>query len=157
MAYRGDTTDPLEVIIQQRRAQRQVVLWMVLMWVLSAGIRGVFRLGEMNSRAAQSAPARGSRLQTPASGTQPMVASDGKMSAFALERWLSTAPSSSHAPHDVQCMRAPTGWDYICSYANPGPTPTRLKIGVRVSANSVVQASQPQKYDSMLPPPSAAR
>lgn len=157
MAYRGDTTDPLEVIIQQRRGQRHIVGWLALGWLVSLGFKGGFALSRIYSPEAQSAPSQPSRLQTPASGAQAMVTSDGKMSSFALERWLSTVPSSRQAPRDVRCMGALSGWDYVCSYATPGPTPTRLKIGVRVSANSVVQASAPHKYESVLPSPSSAQ
>ena len=152
MAYRGDTTDPLEVIIQQRRGQRRIVRLMALGWLVSLGLKGGFALSGIYSPAPQSAPSQPSRVQT--AGAQAMVTSDGKMSSFALERWLSTAPSSGQAPRDVRCQRALSGWDYICSYATPGPTPTRLKIGVRVSANSVVQASAPHKYESVPPSPS---
>jgi len=154
MAYRGDTTDPLEVIIQQRRGQRHVVGYVALGWLVSLGIKGGIALSGIYSPAAQSAPTQPSRVQTAA--TKAIVTSDGKMSAFAVERWLSTAPSSRQAPQDVRCRRALSGWDYICSYAIPGPTPTRFKIGVRVSANSVVQASPAHKYESILPSPSDA-
>ena len=104
MAYRGDTTDPLEVIINQRRAQRHVLAFLVLSWLISMGIRGAFRLGGATSQETRPTTTRPSPMQAPRSGA--LVTSDGKLSALALERLLSTAPSSRQAPYDVRCARA---------------------------------------------------
>jgi hypothetical protein len=79
-----------------------------------------------------------------------------KMKAAALEQLLRTAPASAGAPRDVQCLPAANGWDYICLYQTDVPQPrTQFKIGVRVSANSIVQASSPHPMSIPLVSPQA--
>ena len=77
-----------------------------------------------------------------------------KMSAGALEQLIRSAPSSKRAPQDVRCLPTQGGWDYVCLYQTDGPQPrTQLKIGVRVSAYAIVQASAPQPLDAPLVSP----
>ena len=76
------------------------------------------------------------------------------MSAGALEQLIRSAPSSKRAPQDVRCLPTQGGWDYVCLYQTDGPEPrTQLKIGVRVSAYAIVQASAPQPLDTPLVSP----
>jgi hypothetical protein len=76
------------------------------------------------------------------------------MSAADLEQLLRSAPTSSHAPRDVRCTPSNTGWDYLCMYQTDVPEPrTPMKIGVRVSANAIVQASAPHPLGSRLATP----
>ena len=77
-----------------------------------------------------------------------------KMSAGALEQLIRSAPSSKRPPQDVRCLPTQGGWDYVCLYQTDGPQPrTQLKIGVRVSAYAIVQASTPQPLDTPLVSP----
>ena len=76
------------------------------------------------------------------------------MSAGALEQLLRSAPTSKPAPQDVRCLPTQGGWDYVCLYHTDGPEPrTQLKIGVRVSANGIVQVSAPHPLDTPLVSP----
>ena len=76
-----------------------------------------------------------------------------KMSAGALEQLIRSAPSSTRPPQDVRCLPTQGGWDYICLHQTDGPQPRTLKIGVRVSAYAIVQASTPQPPDTPLVSP----
>jgi len=94
---------------------------------------------------------RGLVSQTPATSAPPTTTAapptTAKMSAADLEQLLRSAPTSSQAPRDVSCRPLPIqdGWDYLCIYQSDVPPQprTRLKIGVRVSANGIVQTSTP--------------
>jgi hypothetical protein len=82
------------------------------------------------------------------------VAPPAKMSARALEQLLRSAPASKRPPQDVRCLPAQGGWDYFCLYQTDVPRPrTQLKIGVRVSAYRIVQASEPQPLYTPLVSP----
>ena len=76
------------------------------------------------------------------------------MSAADVERLLRSAPTSRRAPRDVRCTPINQGWDYVCMYQTDVPHPqTPMKIGVRVSANAIVQDSAPHPLGSRLATP----
>ena len=80
-----------------------------------------------------------------------------KMSAGALEQLLRSAPASKPAPQDVRCLPTQGGWDYVCLYQTDGPqTRRQWTMGVRVSANGIVQASAPQPLGNPPVSPQAA-
>jgi len=147
MAYRGDTTDPLQNIINRQRATRHVLLMVLVMWALPqlfrvdwSGLHSVFTGSQANGASPRTVESR--------TGT------GAQMSAGALEQLLRTAPASTGAPRDVRCLPAANGWDYVCLYQTDVPQPrTQFKIGVRVSANRIVQASSPHPMSIPLVSP----
>ena len=142
MAYRGDTTDPLENIINRQRATRKVVLLVVVMF------KGVFPEPAANAAHTSTPVPIGTGVPSTAAGPPT------KMSAGALEQLIRSAPSSKRPPQNVRCLPTQGGWDYVCLYQTDGPQPrTQLKIGVRVSAYAIVQASAPQPLDTPLVSP----
>jgi hypothetical protein len=163
MAYRGDTTDPLENMINQRRGSNRMILWLALFFVVPSLFQGVFSvfqraLFEAPARSAPptitaAPPATVAPARTAAAGTR-ISAGGTKMSAANLEQLLRTAPTSKQVPRDVRCTPINQGWDYVCMYQTDVPRPqTPMKIGVRVSANGVVQASAPQPLGTPLVSP----
>ena len=154
MAYRGDTTDPLENIINRQRATRKVVLLVVVMWVVPhilqpnwSAFKGVFPEPAANAAHTSTPVPIGTGVPGTAAGPPT------KMSAGALEQLIRSAPSSKRPPQDVRCLPTQGGWDYVCLYQTDGPQPRTLKIGVRVSAYTIVQASAPQPLDTPLVSP----
>ena len=156
MAYRSDATDPLENILNRQRGTRKIVLLLAVLWVVvpqilqldwSAFTR-VFREPAANAAPTSTAVPTGTGV--PSTAAVPAT----KMSAGALEQLLRSAPASQRQPQDVRCLPAPGGWDYVCLYQTDVPQPgTQLKIGVRVSANKIVQASTPQPRGTPLVSP----
>ena len=156
MAYRGDTTDPLENIINRQRATRKVVLLVVVMWVVPhilqpnwSAFKGVFP--EPAANAAHTSTPVPIGPGVPSTATVPPT----KMSAGALEQLLRSAPASKPAPQDVRCLPAQGGWDYVCkSYQTDGPqTRRQWTMGVRVSANRIEQTSAPLPLGTPLVSP----
>ena len=153
MAYRGDATDPLQNIISGRRGTNRVVLLLAVGWVLPyifggdlSVLKAVFGGASAPSSAPVAAPtATAAPIASAAPGT--------KMSAATLEQLLRTAPASKRAPRDVRCTPYQNGWDYLCTYQADAPHAPRLKIGVRVSRNAIVQASPPQPLHRPLATP----
>jgi hypothetical protein len=144
MAYRGDTTDPLEIIIQRQRAIRRYVLFMLVMAVVPMLARPEFCAGIGR---VISTPQRSETVRT--APPAPVA----KMSAQALEQLLRNAPASNPAPRDVRCLPDRT-WDYVCTYRIDSPRlQPRLRIGVRVNGNAIVQASSPHSLATPLPKP----
>jgi hypothetical protein len=138
MTYRGDKTDPLEVINQRRRAMRRIVVLMLLWMVVPM----LWRIDW--SRV-------GSLLAQP---SRTVAAPSPRMSAHALEQLLRSAPASNRAPRDVRCTPGQNGWDYVCTYQTDLPPPrSRLRIGVRVSSNGILQASAPHPLRTPLASP----
>ena len=158
MAYRGGPTDPLENIMNRQRAVRRVILLLAVMYVLPSILRfdwSAFTRAfpEPAANAAPTSTAVPIGAGVPSTAAVPAT----KMSAGALEQLLRTAPASTGAPRDVRCLPAPNGWDYVCLYHTDVPQPgTQLKIGVRVSANAIVQASAPQPRGTPLVSPQPA-
>jgi hypothetical protein len=157
MAYRGDATDPLENIINRQRAMRRAVLLMVVMWVVPQILRiswsGFTRV--VPELAANATPTSTADW-IGAGGLSTAAVPSTKMSAEALEQFLRSAPASKPSPQEVRCLPTQGGWDYVCRYQTEVPPPlTQLKIGVRVSANAIVQASTPQPLDTPLVSPQA--
>ena len=164
MAYRGDTTDPLENMINQRRGSNRMILLLALVFVVPAlfqGVVSVFQDALSRAPATSAAPtitaappATVAPPATAASGTRRISAGGTKMRAADVEQLLRSAPTSRQAPRDVRCTPINQGWDYVCMYQTDVPHPqTPLKIGVRVSANAIVQASAPHPLGSRLATP----
>jgi hypothetical protein len=163
MAYRGDTTDPLENIINQRGGSNRMILLLALFFVVPSVFQGIFSIFEhalfvapvksVPPTITAAPPATVAPARTAAAGTR-VSASGTKMSAAKLVQLLRTAPTSRQVPRDVHCTPINQGWDYVCMYQTDFPRPqTSMKIGVRVSANGVVQASAPQPLGTPLVPP----
>ena len=151
MAYRGDTTDPLENMINRQRGTRKIVILLALLWIVPALFQNDFSVFTSvfdNVRPQPSAPGA-----APSTSVAPGASPGTKMSALALERLLRSAPASNRAPRDVRCTPGVSGWDYVCTYQDGPHFQTRLKIGVRVSANAIVQASAPHPFDRPLATP----
>ena len=134
MAYRGDETDPLEIIIAQRRLMRRMVLVGLLLTVLP-----VSRLHPVKLLMSLVRPAR------------PAAAGPAKLNAAQVMELLRATPASG-APRAHHCTPAHNGWDYICWY-RPDPTSMLLHIGVRVSSTGIVQASLPYPSGRAIPAP----
>jgi hypothetical protein len=148
MAYRGDQTDPLEIMIQRQRAMRRIILLLLVLWIVPMFARLDFSAITHNFTTplpATSDPAPAAPRPFPVPGT--------KMSAQSLERLLRTSPASNPPPRDVRCLPDRT-WDYVCTYRIDSPRPQpRLRIGVRVSSDAIVQASAPHSLATPLPKP----
>ena len=145
MAYRGDETDPFEVIIGRQRIMRRAVVIALLWWLVPSLFRNygqLLLLVKLVTSAQAAAPA-------------PAPPAPVTMTAQAVEQQLRLAPASGGAPRDHQCVPgAPgfNGWDFICSYtAGEAFAPRRFKIGVRVTSTAIVQASAPYSFDHVLP------
>ena len=155
MAYRGDTTDLLGNINNWQRAVRRVILLLAFMYVAQSILRFdwsafTHAFPEPAANAAPTSTVAPIGTGVPSTAAVPAT----KMSAGALEQLLRSAPASTGAPRDVRCLPAPNGWDYVCLYQTDVPQPrTELKIGVRVSANRIVQASEPQPRGTPLVSP----
>ena len=151
MAYRGDETDPLAIMTSRQRDMRRAALFALMMWVVPALIR--FDYGQLTQLAelVASAPAR-----PPAPAAEAPLA----MTAQVLEQQLRLAPVSGGVPRDHRCVPgAPgfNGWDYVCSYTvGEALGARRMKIGVRVTATAIVQASAPYPFEHVLPAASQA-
>jgi hypothetical protein len=144
MAYRGDATDPLEHMINRNRATKRVVLLLLAWWLLPQLVH--FNWSVFEGVFDSTSPRSSAPIAAPTANAAP----GGKMSASALEQLLRSAPAS-HAPRDVRCLPLQNGWDYVCTYQGDMPQPqTRWKIGVRVSANTILQASAPHPSDKFL-------
>jgi hypothetical protein len=156
MAYRGDTTDPLQNIINGQQASRKVILLLVVLWVAPSILRfGWFAFTRAFPQpAANAAPTSTAVPIGTGVPSRAAVPATRKMSAGALEQLLRRAPASQRPPQNVRCLPAPNGWDYVCVYHTDVPQPgTQLKIGVRVSAIGIVQASAPQPLGTSLVSP----
>ena len=148
MAYRGDATDPLETMIRQQRSTKRVVLFMLAMWLLPSLLHLNWSVFEGVFHSASPRPS------APIAAPTANAAPGGKMSASTLEQLLRSAPASHGAPRDVRCLPLQNGWDYVCTYQGDMPRPqTRWKIGVRVSANTILQASAPHPFHKFLAGP----
>jgi hypothetical protein len=149
MAYRGDTTDPLQIVINQRRATRRIILLMVVLVALPMFARR--DRGSLSTvlglEGRRQSPSR--TVQSP--GTASATRSAG-MSAGDVEQWLRTAPASNPAPSEVRCRRD-NAWDYVCTYRAGAGVRPRYQIGVRVDADKVVLATPPYPITTRLPGP----
>jgi hypothetical protein len=156
MAYRGGDTDPLDVIIQQRRTSRRKILFVAAIWLLPglvqmdfSGLRGIYTPPPTPA----TAPAFGlfaPEVTTPGS----------KMSATRLEQMLAGSAAPSQTPMNPTCLLVPPvsgGWDYVCSYSPFAQSPGRLKVGVRVSGISILQVSPAVRFEAPLPSPFQGR
>ena len=155
MAYRGDTTDPFGNMVQRQQIQRsrltRVVLVLLLLWMAPNTFIYLWQVARPRPEPSRTVVAP---TQTPtrtptqtSTATQTTTAPGHKMSATALEQLLRSAPASDRAPRDVRCLPVQTGWDYVCTYIADSPHPqSRLKIGVRVSANGILAASAPHQF-----------
>ena len=144
MPYRGDETDPLEVIISQRRAVRRglilAVVWMALpsFWGF-----GYSRVGRLLTPPA-AAPAQ--------TVTHTVLPPPKKITAVEVEEQLRRAVTSSNTPQDQICSAGSSGWDYVCSYrSGPNPKAPRRKIGVLVGPSGIRHASMSYPIDRVLP------
>lgn len=146
MGYRPDVTDPLEIIIAQRR-----LLWRVLLFVLLLGIVRLVWRPEFPKLIAM-----GWLLVSAASTTTPPppapVAKVVKLTAAQVEQQLRVAPVSSGSPRSHTCVAGEKGWDYVCAYSAANPAVIRMKIGVRVGPTEIVEASMPYPVYASLPP-----
>ena len=157
MAYRGDTTDPLENMIKRRHGSNRMIVRLALLFVVASIFQNVYSMFQQSlSQARTETPLTSTAAPptTSAPGTRRISAGGTKMSAADVEQMLRSAPTSSQAPRDVRCLPIQDGWDYVCVYQSDVPQPrTQLKIGVRVSANGIEQASTPQPRGSRLVSP----
>ena len=133
MAYRGDETDPLQVIINEQRARRRAML----LWVAMLFLPSLYPWNYLRSRPA---------VRPAASAPLPAAP---KMSPSEVEQELRRAPASE-AVRDHRCAPGQNGWDYVCAYRTVARG-TLLKVGVRVSANRIMQASSPYPFEQPLP------
>jgi hypothetical protein len=150
VAYRGDETDPLAIMTSRQREMRRAALFALMIWVVPALIR--FDYGQLT----QLAELVSASARPPA----PAAAAPLTMTGQVLEQQLRLAPVSGGAPRDHRCVPgAPgfNGWDYVCSYTVGEPLAARrMKIGVRVTATAIVQASAPYPFEHVLPAASQA-
>jgi hypothetical protein len=147
MARRGNETDPLEVIIAQRRLIGRVFI----VGLIATFLPSLSRMhpgGRVGTVAWPRSPAIADLRST----VPPAPAK--KMSPTEAEARLRAAPAAIGTPGDLHCGPGHNGWDYICSYrSGPGVMATRLQIGLRVAATEIVQASVPYTYGSVIPRP----
>ena len=149
MAYRGDKTDPLENTIQSRR---WMFRWVLISLVMMLAWHVIPILGRVDlSRLASPRPGPSESIEAPSPKMSARALSP-KMSAQALEKLLRNAPVSGEAARNVRCLPGTNGWDYVCLYQTDAPYPlSRLKIGVRVSPDRILQASSPHTLQKQLP------
>ena len=137
MAYRGDETDPLEIIIAQRRFMRRMLmgalLAMVLPWWVHPGNLLLW-------------------LLRPYAHAAVAVAPPPRMTAAQVEDRLRLSPAVIGAPREARCHSGHDGWDYFCTY-RPDPTSMLFQIGVHVGPTEIVQTSIPYAYGRVIPPP----
>ena len=97
-----------------------------------------------------------SLLVSPAStGASPplaAVATLDKLTAAQVVQQLRQAPLSSGGPRNHYCLPGEKGWDYVCAYSAANPAVVRMKLGVRVGATEIVEASMPYPFYAALPP-----
>ena len=146
MAYRPDETDPLEIMIARQRFWRNALLFALLlgfvrlMWhpALPKFVAVSWSLASAASTIAASAPAP--------------VAKVDKLTASQVEQKLRLAPLASGGPRNHYCLPGEKGWDYVCAYSAANPAVVRMKVGVRVDATEIVEASMPYPFYAALPP-----
>jgi hypothetical protein len=140
VAYRGDQTDPLEIINAQRRGMRRAFLF-----ALAAMVLPTYWLNPLYV----ASRVTGVHL-TPQLATLPNT--PRKMTAADTEQRLRAAPASSGAPRDLVCSAGAGGWDYVCFYSTGQVGAAhRLKIGVVVNPTDIEQASLPYPAEGSLP------
>jgi hypothetical protein len=150
VAYRGDETDPLEIIIRQRHAMRRVVLLTVITALLSTLWR-VDYVRVVPALLRASAPTA-SPITAPTTEHAPTATPTRKLTAAEVEQKLHRAIASSGGPRDPRCSPGLSGWDYFCSYrAGASPTASRVKIGVLVGPTDIVHTSVAYPIDRALP------
>ena len=150
MAYRGDETDPLEIIIRQRRAMRRAIL----LTMVTALLPSLWRLDYVRLVSALlGAPAStAAPITAPSTEHAPTATPRPKLTAAEVERQLQRAMASTGGPGDPRCSPGLGGWDYSCSYrTGASPAANRVKIGVLVGPTDIVHASVPYPIDRTLP------
>ena len=75
-----------------------------------------------------------------------------KLTAAQVVQRLRSAPLSSGGPQNHYCLPGEKGWDYVCAYSAANPAVARMKLGVRVGATEIVEASMPYPFYAALPP-----
>ena len=146
MAYRPDQTDPLEIMIARQSMLRRALGVALLLGL----VRFLWRadLSQIGLVA--------SLLVSPASaGAAPppaAVAKIEKLTKAQVEQQLRHAPLSSGDPRKHYCLPGENGWDYVCAYSAANPAVVRMKLGVRVDATRIVEASMPYPFYAALPP-----
>ena len=146
MAYRPDETDPLEIMIARQRFWRNALLFALLlgfvrlMWHpdLPKFVAVSWSLVSAASTIAASAPAPVAKVE--------------KLTAGQVEQKLRLAPLASGGPRNHYCLPGEKGWDYVCAYSAANPAVVRMKVGVRVRATEIVEASMPYPFYAALPP-----
>jgi hypothetical protein len=146
VAYRPDETDPLEIMIARQRFWRNALLFALLlgfvrlMWhpALPKFVAVSWSLVSAASTIAASAPAPVAKVE--------------KLTASQVEQKLRLAPLASGGPRNHYCLPGEKGWDYVCAYSAANPAVVRMKVGVRVGATEIVEASMPYPFYAALPP-----
>jgi hypothetical protein len=139
-------TDPLENMIASQRFWRRALLFSLLCGM----VRFLWRadLGQIGLVASLLvSPASAGAAPSPAA-----VAKVAKLTKAQVEEQLRLAPLSTGGPRKHYCLPGENGWDYVCAYSAANPAVTRMKLGVRVDATGIVEASMPYPFYAALPP-----
>ena len=145
MGYRPDKeTDPLEIMIARQRMWRYAALFALLLGIVRLLWREDFpQLIAMTSLLV-SASAKAAAPQAP-------VATVEKLTKAQVEELLRRAPLASGGPRNHHWLPGEKGWDYVCAYSAANPAVVRMKLGVRVTATEIVEASMPYPFYAALP------
>jgi len=145
VAYRRDEIDPLEVLIARQRFWRRALVFALVFGIVRLLWREDFpQLIAMTSLLV-SASAKAAAPQAP-------VATVEKLTKAQVEEQLRRAPLASGGPRNHYCLPGEKGWDYVCAYSAANPAVVRMKLGVRVTATEIVEASMPYPFYAALPP-----
>ena len=146
MAYRPDETDPLEIVIARQRLWRRALLFALLLGI----VRLLWRIDIR--QVALGVSLLVSSATTKAAAPPAPVATVARLTAAQVEQQLRQAPLSSGGPRNHYCLPGEKGWDYVCAYSAANPAVVRMKVGVRVGATAIVEASMPYPFYAALPP-----
>jgi hypothetical protein len=131
-------------MIARQRAWRNALVFALVLGI----VRFLWRADLSKIMAATSL------LVSPAStqAASPPVAKVDKLTKAQVEQQLRRAPLSSGGPRDHYCLPGEKGWDYVCAYSAANRAVVRMKVGVRVGATAIVEASMPYPFYAALPP-----
>jgi hypothetical protein len=147
VGYRPDDTDPLEIMIARQRFWRRAVLFACLLGIVRLVSHPEF------PKLVAVVWALVSTASTMAAPPAAPVANVDKLTQAQVEQQLRQAPLSSGGPRNHYFLPGEKGWDYVCAYSAANPAVVRMKIGVRVHATAIVEASMPYPFYAALPPP----
>jgi hypothetical protein len=134
-------------MIARQRAWRNALLFALLFGIVRLLWRSdLGQIGHVTSLLVSPASAGAAPSPAP-------IAKVAKLTKAQVEEQLRLAPLSTGGPRKHYCLPGENGWDYVCAYSAANPAVTRMKLGVRVDATGILEASMPYPFYAALPPP----